>query len=1056
MLPIARPRRAGVSIAASLLLGSVIANFALAGSVAKQADELPIDEHHPMHLGTITSGVKSSDVYTEGNFSIVAPVWSSLGGDGTLSGGVVYLEPYASWGEQGEVATSLGLGYRYLFGSESVAALKNPNKPQAGFFDEGIFIGGNLFVDMLDTEADNQLWQLGFGVEVGTRYVEMRGNYYLPLSDRQLAEESRSVERFSTSETRMSQSGGPVSDPYATGNTISQDQLLTTRATTTTRTTTIESLFRRYEEGMEGWDAEAALLVPWVDQYFDLRVIAGYYQFDNQPFGPQIGGTGNVEGWKAGLEIRPVPAIILSGTWYEDDRLTGSDWTAGIQVQLPFEGGNLGNGETFWSRIRDAFQPRRRHLVERMAEPVRRQNAAIKTANSVDVDVKKNTEVKRVTRVVSQRKGQIVLVDDIVFVNNGDGVGNGIQSGDAMANGANGTAERPFDNLQEGATTAGDNSNNSGRLWNVYTQGGTGGDYNETVTTTGSTRFISSHKGILLPDGSLFAGDTLRPVVNGGVVSNFETLIVQGYEFNEGQGQGLSGIQATNVANFILVDSVFNDINAAVNYNSEVSAEVLISTNEFHGAWDNLFVQSFGTAELNVVLLNNQFLGDNYFSGAQIRGSDDSTINALVTGNVLDGKYYYGLALVGYDNATVSADIVRNTFDNETDDSHLYLSGRGNSTVVANVLLNDFIGTVREYEGSVGDKIIIVDAYDETSITANITGNVFDNQFDPNEFIDRGVGVFTYGDSFADVTVKLNQFESNFGAVIDAASADDSEINLLVDSNNFTNEAVYGIYLSEYENSTLEALVTLNVFSGVYQQAGIILESRDAGLEVGSMLNVDIVENLFSGEFQTRAIDALKTGGSYMDLLVTKNGFTGVFNEGVILRAEGAAGPNSLLIADVIDNLLSGTFDGIAIQALGSASGEIDADITANIFTGTMFNDAINVLGLGSSTINARVTGNVVLAEGSVTNGGFDPSFFAAVAQGSADVIITNLNGNVAVGHVDTGFAFFDNNAASTLSVNGDLSDPAQGNFFLDVDVELDGNSDPTGSFLLNGIQRDL
>ncbi|WP_038166467.1 inverse autotransporter beta-barrel domain-containing protein [Verrucomicrobium sp. BvORR106] len=339
------PRRKNSKLAPwAKLLGSLVSAaplLALAGPLeknpVKNPNLVPVQENHPMYLGTVTGGVKTSDVYTEGNFSIVAPVFSTLGADATLSGDVIYLEPYTSWGEGGEIAASLGLGWRHLFGSQPVSALNRKDAPQAGFLEEGFFVGANVFIDMLDTEANNQFWQLGVGVEAGTRYVEVRGNYYIPLSDKQLAEQTRTREILRNSSSRDTTSVSALSDPYATGNTVSQDVSYRTQRTTTTTTTTIERLFSRYEEGMEGWDTEVAVLVPGLDKYFDLRLIGGYYSFDNQPFGPQTGGTGNVEGWKAGVEVRPVPAVILTGTWYEDDRLTGSDWTAGVQLQLPFE-----------------------------------------------------------------------------------------------------------------------------------------------------------------------------------------------------------------------------------------------------------------------------------------------------------------------------------------------------------------------------------------------------------------------------------------------------------------------------------------------------------------------------------------------------------------------------------------------------------------------------------------------------------------------------------------------------------------------------------------------
>ncbi|HSJ00933.1 MAG: hypothetical protein ACAI34_17475 [Verrucomicrobium sp.] len=103
-----------------------------APAAASQSSGAP--EHRALYPGTVTSGVKTSDAYTEGNFSIVAPVFSTLGADATLGGGLLFLEPYSSWGEGGEVATSLGLGYRHLFGDQSLSALTHHDGHQAGFW----------------------------------------------------------------------------------------------------------------------------------------------------------------------------------------------------------------------------------------------------------------------------------------------------------------------------------------------------------------------------------------------------------------------------------------------------------------------------------------------------------------------------------------------------------------------------------------------------------------------------------------------------------------------------------------------------------------------------------------------------------------------------------------------------------------------------------------------------------------------------------------------------------------------------------------------------------
>ncbi|MEY4482974.1 MAG: hypothetical protein RL693_426, partial [Verrucomicrobiota bacterium] len=610
---------------------------AFAGSEVKTPDPKAgaLDQIHPMYLGSLNSGIKGNDAYVDGNFSLVAPLWSTLGADSTLSGGMLFLEPYISWGEGGEVATSLGLGYRYLFGEQSIDALTKHDRHQAGFFEEGISIGGSLFLDMLDTEANNQFWQLGVGLEVATRYVEVSGNYYIPLSDKELAEETRTTETFSTSTTRSRQSVTPLNSPYAQGNSIAQDALFTTTATTTTRTTTIERLFQRFEEGMEGWDAQIALLVPWVDRYMDVKVIGGYYSFNNQPFGPQEGGAGDVEGWKAGLEIRPVPALVFTGTWYEDERLTGGDWTVGVQMQIPFEGGELGDGKGFWSRIKDSFKPRRRHLIERLAEPVHRQNAAVKIANSVKSEAKSSTKVQRSTRVVSRSAGQIVLADDVVFVNNGDAV-NTIQAGSAAGTGS---AEQPVDTIQAGSTLAQGNSNTTGRIWSVYTQGTVAGYSGDVTANIGSVRFIGSGSTVSGIGGTSF-GSGPAPSLTGGVLaSGIGTFGITAYTVIGGLNSGSGdGIRAVNVGTVnILSNTIIDAGNESIvvrNNGSHVSNAMIASNNLSGGLSNGIRLHTEANSSL-AATVNNNTIDNPATNGIRARSGDLSTLSLTVSGNVI-------------------------------------------------------------------------------------------------------------------------------------------------------------------------------------------------------------------------------------------------------------------------------------------------------------------------------------------------------------------------------------------------------------------------------------
>lgn len=1015
-----------------LLLGLSVAGSVIAGPLEKSPGKAPVNPlpaRDPLYLGTITSGVKSSDVYTEGNFSLVVPVYSTLGADTVLAGDVIYVEPYTSWGEGGEVAASLGLGWRHLFGSQPITALTNPNPdaPSPGFLEEGIYLGASFFVDMLDTEADNQFWQLGVGLEVGTRYLELRANYYIPLSDKQLAEETRTREVIRNTST--SNGRRVVGDePFATENHVAQNVVYQNLQTTTTSTTTIERLFRRYEEGMEGWDAEAALLVPGLDKYFELRLIGGYYSFDNQPFGPQTGGTGNIEGWKAGVEIRPVPAIILTGTWYEDDRLTGSDWTAGVQLQLPFEAGDLGDGKGFWGRMGDAFKPRRRHLAERLAEPVHRQNAAIKLANSVDVETTASTKVKRVTRVVSQTPGQVILADDIIFVNNEGPVGNGIQAGDTQANGADGTAERPFNTVQEGSNAAGGNSTSSGRLWSVYTQA-TGTSYDENVLVDqGSTRFTSSFIPIVGFSGKTFGGDTDRPVLNGGFYAEvLPTLIVQGYDIRGGYFDGsevLAGVQARNITNLEVTENRFAEI-------SEMGIEalltdtgtfnILVRNNQFDETGDSLYLETSGSTVANAELLNNLFTSTNDADdGFDLHALEDSRINALIQGNRFTDDVDYGIHLSSEGAATIDATIQQNLFGGNANNEYIELDATGTSVLIARILNNTFDGESDEdfIDGEVSgngeferatmnitlsgnsfagqddidlESVLEFDSLGFSTLTATITNNTFIGNFAPDDGSTAENLITLYGEgefSQMNLTLSNNTFDGWFEDVLDGNFEGEAGLDLMVSGNRFSgiyNDSTIEVSTDSESSGTLLVNFLNNTLDGFSDGEVLDLEAE------GTVnLTANITSNVFSGAFY-QVLLAEKINLSVVDVNVTNNTFSGFFGpDAIFITGRGNADGTSMLNANVSNNLFSGGFVDTAIFVRKTGSADVNAIISNNIFTSEIMGTGIAVGSFGQggedSGVNATITGNQfrgVTYENAITLYSTDDAKFDAVVTGN-------------------------------------------------------------------------
>jgi hypothetical protein len=188
--------------------------------------------------------------------------------------------------------------------------------------------------------------------------------------------------------------------------------------------------------------------------------------------------------------------------------------------------------------------------VEHFAEPVHRQNDAIKIGNDMQQhqSTTTSTSVSKVTRVVSQSPGRIVLKDDVIFVNNGGAVGNGIQAGEQAGDG---TAEHPVLEVNDGATIASANNIATGRVWNVYTQG-TGVPYTQDVTVSRSVNFISNVIAIVAPDGQTFGGGPW-PSLRGRVsAQNIGFFGMEGYEFrvnSEGPALDLSNVTSALVKN---------------------------------------------------------------------------------------------------------------------------------------------------------------------------------------------------------------------------------------------------------------------------------------------------------------------------------------------------------------------------------------------------------------------------------------------------------------------------------------------------------------------------
>lgn len=283
----------------------------------------------------------------QGNFYLVQPLWAPLLEDTANSGSLVFAQPEVTWSEGDRWFASLGLGFRHLFAP--------PKEEHAGKFlswllQDGWFFGANVFGDMGNSTRGFEYQQLGAGLELGSRWLTFRANHYWPLDDRnQYAAITRSevISRSRTSSEGYTYTVSPI--PNRTDiSDVNVYWNQSYRASTTTRHTTTNF----FEAPQKGWDAEAMALVPGLDRHLDLRLLAGLYDYGQ-----------DLRGARFGLELRPIPALVLSATWFEDAGPTGDHWLAGVGFQIP-----LG------AAPKTQLTPRSRTLKERLLEPVSRQN----------------------------------------------------------------------------------------------------------------------------------------------------------------------------------------------------------------------------------------------------------------------------------------------------------------------------------------------------------------------------------------------------------------------------------------------------------------------------------------------------------------------------------------------------------------------------------------------------------------------------------------------------------------------------------------------------------
>ncbi|HMO98892.1 MAG TPA: inverse autotransporter beta domain-containing protein [Kiritimatiellia bacterium] len=245
--------------------------------------------------GRLTLGARLSSDVQEYLVDGLLPLWRS-------DDRVLFLNVRGSFLEDREQELNAGLVARRLYR------------------DAGVILGVNAFYDQRWTENDNRFDQVGGGLEVMTQWFDARFNYYYPLKDEVALDEF--------SDTVVSRSGNR-------------------RISTTT-------VYRQYEEALEGWDAEFGLWVPFLANTIPTALYAGYYDFSSDR-------AEDLSGWKARIESRLCSYTTLDAEWFENKELNRTDYFVGFRVHLPLD---------FWRGIHSA--PAADPLEARMSDMVYR------------------------------------------------------------------------------------------------------------------------------------------------------------------------------------------------------------------------------------------------------------------------------------------------------------------------------------------------------------------------------------------------------------------------------------------------------------------------------------------------------------------------------------------------------------------------------------------------------------------------------------------------------------------------------------------------------------
>ncbi|HBA84261.1 MAG TPA: hypothetical protein DCZ95_09235 [Verrucomicrobia bacterium] len=596
----------------------------------------------PWPAAEVTVGGQFQESESEGIGDLLVPVW-------TFSSGLIFVNPRATRTDRSSEEYNLGLGYRYLL----------PRAP--------VILGANAYYDYRDT-GEGSYNQGGLGLEVLSRWVDARANYYRPENQETTVGSAteQNVERSSSSRSEWG-------NPFAEDNDILQP-LFTERST---RTTTTTLFYEQYQRAMEGCDGELGLRLPLPlrPETLETRVFGGYYWFDAD-YGD------NVEGFKARAELRLLSSLFLDASWFENEDLTGSDYYIGGRFRVPFDLSALAKGRNPFAEMDSRFKRKAQPFASRLTEMVMRDphirteiSGFIEREDLRQVDTQRHTDLQR---------EDIPLLEDVTFVSSGSPDGDG-------------TAEDAYETIQEAVDHA-------FGLRNVYVFDAASVYEENVVLTPGVTLWGS---GSLVPGfgGKGFGGGaypTLDGRSQGPAITLADGSTVRGFRIvNTDQGgtpimADLPGMDQTDISRVGILGNDVTDItidgnliedarqgalfarrgdfnlsfvNNIVRDNSEDSLYIMAVSDTYDpdpiegGSWtfqtsldtEELRMNAAGDSRFSLLIDNCQFLVNGRGLDARANGYDFASMD--VRGSQFNGNNEFGANLYMMEDEIVSINV---------------------------------------------------------------------------------------------------------------------------------------------------------------------------------------------------------------------------------------------------------------------------------------------------------------------------------------------------------------------------------------------------------------